>query len=93
MDCSGTINKYGHITKKGNRVVRALLYQAAWAIVRSKHGGALKAKYFYMTGHGKGKKLSITAIARKKKAKLLYLVMKNKQIVYQQVPALSLQAG
>jgi len=66
VDCSGTINKYGHITKKGNRVVRALLYQAAWAIVRSKHGGALKAKYFYMTGHGKGKKLSITAIARKK---------------------------
>ena len=66
MDCSGTINKYGHITKKGNRVVRTLLYQAAWAIVRSKHRGALKEKYFYMTEHGKGKKLSITAIARKK---------------------------
>ncbi|QSH92180.1 IS110 family transposase [Treponema medium] len=46
VDCSGTINKYGHITKKGNKVVRALLYQAAWAIVRSKHGGVLKAKYF-----------------------------------------------
>ena len=46
VDCSGTINKYGHITKKGNKVVRALLYQAAWAIVRSKQGGALKAKYF-----------------------------------------------
>ena len=66
VDCSGSINRYGHITKKGNRIVRALLYQAAWAIVRSKHGGALKAKYFYMTEHGKGKKISITAIARKK---------------------------
>ena len=66
VDCSGTINKYGHITKKGNGVVRSLLYQAAWAIVRSKHGGALKAKYCYMTEHGKGKKISITAIARKK---------------------------
>ena len=57
VDCSGSINRYGHITKKGNRIVRALLYQAAWAIVRSKHGGALKAKYFYMTEHGKGKKM------------------------------------
>jgi len=92
VDCSGTINKYGHITKKGNKVVRALLYQAAWAIVRSKHGGALKAKYFYMTEHGKGKKISITAIARKM-AKLLYVVMKNKQMVYQEMPAPSLRAG
>jgi len=92
VDCSGTINKYGHITKKGNKVVRALLYQAAWAIVRSKHGGALKAKYFYMTERGKGKKISITAIARKM-AKLLYLVMKNKQMEYQEMPAPDLQAG
>ena len=92
VDCSGTINKYGHITKKGNGVVRSLLYQAAWAIVRSKHGGALKAKYFYMTEHGKGKKISITAIARKM-AKLLYVVMKNKQMVYQEMPAPSLRAG
>ena len=30
VDCSGSINRYGHITKKGNRIVRALLYQAAW---------------------------------------------------------------
>ena len=29
VDCSGSINRYGHITKKGNRIVRALLYQAA----------------------------------------------------------------
>ena len=92
VDCSGTINRYGHITKKGNRIVRALLYQAPWAIVRSKHGGALKAKYFYMTERGKGKKISITAIARKM-AKLLYLVMKNKQMEYQEMPAPALQAG
>ena len=32
VDCSGTINKYGHITKKGNKVVRALLYQAAQVV-------------------------------------------------------------
>ena len=92
IDCSGTINKYGHITKQGNRVVRALLYQAAWALVRSKYGGALQAKYFYMTGGGKGKKVSITAIARKM-AKLLYLIMKNKGMEYKQLPARVLQAG
>ena len=92
VDCSGTINKYGHITKKGNKVVRALLYQAAWAIVRSKHGGALKAKYFYMTERGKGKKISITAIARKM-AKLMYLIMKNKGEEYKELPAPASRAG
>ena len=92
VDCSGTINKYGHITKKGNKIVRALLYQAAWAIVRSSHGGALKAKYFYLTEHGKGKKISITAIARKM-AKLMYLIMKNKEEEYQEVPVSALKAG
>ncbi|MGP1454348.1 MAG: hypothetical protein ACTTJ7_01090 [Treponema sp.] len=25
VDCSGTINRYGYITKKGNKVIRALL--------------------------------------------------------------------
>ena len=92
VDCSGSINRYGHITKKGNRIVRALLYQAAWSIVRSKHGGALKAKYFYMTEHGKGKKISITAIARKM-AKLMYLIMKNKEEEYKELPAPASRAG
>jgi len=41
---------------------------------------------------GKGKKISVTAIARKM-AKLLYLVMKNKQMEYQEMPAPALQAG
>lgn len=78
VDCSGTIEKYGHITRKGNNYLRALLYQAAWSMVRSKNGGALKDKFIYMVWRGKGKKKSITAIARKM-AELLYTVTKNKQ--------------
>ena len=60
VDCSGTMEKYGHITRKGNNYLRGLLYQAAWSIVRSKNGGALKDKFIYMTSRGKGKKKSIT---------------------------------
>ena len=50
VDCSGSINRYGHITKKGNRIVRALLYQAAWAIVRSKLRRNVKGKILLYDG-------------------------------------------
>lgn len=79
VDSSGTINRYGSITKKGNAYVRSLLYQAAWAVVRSSNGGPLKQKFLYMSAEGKSKKKSITAIARKM-AELLYTVIKTKQI-------------
>jgi hypothetical protein len=40
------------------------LVQAAWALVRSKKGGALKERYEYMTkGKSIGKKKSIVAAA------------------------------
>ena len=50
VNCSGTINRYGHITKKGNRIVRALLYQAAWSIVRSKLRKSVKGKILLYDG-------------------------------------------
>ena len=50
VDCSGSINRYGHITKKGNRIVRALLYQAAWSIVRSKLRRRVKGKILLYDG-------------------------------------------
>ena len=50
VDCSGSINRYGHITKKGNRIVRALLYQAAWSIVRSKLRRSVKGKILLYDG-------------------------------------------
>jgi transposase len=66
VDISGTLIRYGGITKQGNGYLRALLVQAAWALIRSKHGGALKERYEYMTREkGLGKKKAIVAIARR----------------------------
>jgi transposase len=66
VDISGTIVKYGGITKGGNGYMRALLVQAAWALIRSRNGGALKERYEYMTKvKGLGKKKTIVAIARR----------------------------
>jgi transposase len=77
VDISGTIVKYGGITKQGNRYLRALLVQAAWILVRSKGGGALKARYEYMTeAKGKGKKKSIIAVARRL-AGLLWTLLRD----------------
>ena len=76
IDCSSKTNHYGHITKKGNAYLRGLLVQAAWVIVRSKNGGALKEKYNYLIIHGLSKKKAIVAIARKL-AELMYTLLKN----------------
>jgi len=66
VDISGTLVRYGGITKQGNGYLRALLVQAAWALIRSKRGGALKERYEYMTREkGLGKKKAIVAIARR----------------------------
>lgn len=67
---------YGHITKRGNGNLRALLIMAAWSHIRSKEGGALKEKFAYMTQcQSKSKKIAIVAIARKL-AELLYTLLK-----------------
>jgi transposase len=74
---SGTLVRYGRITKRGNGYVRALLVQGAWAITRSKAGGALRERYEYMTREkGLGKKKAVVAIARRLGV-LLYTLMKN----------------
>jgi transposase len=66
VDISGTLVRYGGITKAGNGYLRALLVQAAWALIRTKGGGALKERYEYMTKEkGLGKKKAIVAIARR----------------------------
>ena len=74
---SGQTVKYGQITKRGNGYLRALLVQAAWALVRSKNGGYLKEVYKRMIGEkSKSKKKAIVAIARRL-AELLYLIMRD----------------
>jgi transposase len=77
VDISGTLVKYGGITKRGNKYLRALLVQASWVMVRSKKGGALKERYEYMTQvKGLGKKKAIVAIARRL-AELLWTLLRN----------------
>jgi transposase len=74
---SGEMVHYGRITKRGNSYARALLVQAAWALIRSKAGGKLKERYEYMTKEKSiSKKKAIVAIARRI-AELLYTLMKN----------------
>jgi transposase len=76
VSISGSIVKYGGITKRGNGYLRALLVQAAWAITWSGNGGALRERFEYMTENGKGKKKTIVAIARRL-AILMYTLMKK----------------
>ena len=79
---SGTIQRHGHITKRGNGYLRGLLVQAAWAMVRSKKGGSLKERYIYTTKfQGKSKKKTIVSIGRRL-AELMYSVLRSK-IKYQ----------
>ena len=78
LDYSGTIQRHGHISKRGNGYLRALLVQAAWSTVRSKSGGALKERYTYLTAYkGASKKKTIVSIARRL-SELMYAVLKTK---------------
>jgi transposase len=74
---SGETVRYGRITKRGPGYLRALLVQGAWALIRAKKGGQLKALYEYMTiKQSKSKKKAIVAIARRI-AELLYTLMRD----------------
>jgi transposase len=78
LDYSGTIQRQGHISKRGNGYLRGLLVQAAWSLVRSKEGGALKERYTFMTTKGLSKKKSIVTIARRM-AEMMYSLLKSKE--------------
>ena len=80
LDYSGTIERHGHITKRGNGYLRGLLVQAAWSTVRSACGGSLKERFVYLTVlKGKSKKKTIVSIGRRM-AELMYSVLRNKTI-------------
>ena len=80
LDYSGTIERHGHITKQGNSYLRALLVQAAWSLVRSRHGGSLQERYLYITKfQNKSKKKTIVSIGRRL-AVVMYSVLKNKTV-------------
>jgi len=74
---SGESIRHGRITKRGNGYLRALLVQAAWAMINTKQGGKLKERYEYMTVEkSKSKKQAIVAVARRI-AELLYTLMRD----------------
>jgi transposase len=77
LDYSGTIQRHGHITKRGNGYLRGLIVQAAWTMVRAKKGGALNTRYKYYMLQGASKKKTIVSIARKM-TELMYSVLRNK---------------
>ena len=80
LDYSGTIQRQGHITKRGNGYLRGLLVQAAWAAVRSKRGGALRERYLHKTAEmGFSKKKTVVSIGRRL-AELMYSVLRNKTV-------------
>ena len=78
LDYSGSIQRHGHITKRGNGYLRGLLVQAAWQIVRSRRGGCLRERFLYRTQcQGKSKKMTIVSIGRRL-AELMFSVLRNK---------------
>ena len=80
LDYSGTIQRQGHISKRGNGYLRGLLVQAAWSMVRSRHGGSLRDRFIYRTEfQGKSKKKTIVSIGRRM-AELMYSLLRNKTI-------------
>lgn len=77
IDMSGSINRYGGISKHGCGYLRSLLVMASWSLIRSKTDSALKLKYNYMVKfQSKNKRKAIVAIARKL-AELLYIILRT----------------
>lgn len=61
---SGETRRHGHITKHGNRLVRALLVEVAWAGLR--HNAWVRDTYERIRGGKKSrKKIAIVAVGRK----------------------------
>ena len=78
LDYSGTIQREGHITKRGNGYLRGLLVQAAWVAVRSGPKSSLKERFVYLTMfQGRSKKKTIVSIGRRI-AELMYSILRNK---------------
>ena len=78
LDYSGTIQRQGHITKRGNGYLRGLLIQSAWSAVRYGDGESFKERFIYLTKYqGKSKKKTIVSIGRRM-TELMYTVLRNK---------------
>ncbi len=66
---SGDHQKFGHISKQGNAMMRFLLVEAAWAAVRS---DPELRRFFKRLAFRRGRKIAIVATARKLAVKLYW---------------------
>ena len=66
---SGGKQRFGHISKQGNRMMRWLLVEAAWIAVRK--DPALQRVYQRLTFR-RGSKIAVVAVARKLAVKLYW---------------------
>ena len=64
LDESGDCRRIGHISKRGPSVVRGVLCESSWKVIRKSK--SLRAFYERVMGEQKGrKKIAIIAVARK----------------------------
>jgi transposase len=78
VDCSGEQERYGPIARhQFCHPIRAITLEGVWALIRSKNGGALLAKYESLSGR-MSKKKSAVAVARKMVA-LAWLLIKRRE--------------
>ena len=75
---SGDVDRRGAITKRGNSLVRGMLVQSAWGLIRTKSDNPLKKRYQAMIARGKAKSVAIVATARKL-TELVYVLLSRKQ--------------
>jgi len=61
---SGETIRHGRISKQGNRLLRALLVEAAWSAIRPGQCDDLRRFYFHLAAH-KSSGVAIVAVARK----------------------------
>jgi len=74
---SGDVEHRGSITKRGNSIVRGLLVQSAWGLVRTKTTNPLKVRYDAMLARGKPKSVAVVATARKLTELVFILLSRN----------------
>ncbi len=73
---SGDTQRYGHISKQGNRLLRHLLTEAAHTAVRCGQDLELKRFFFHLVRRKKNAGVAIVAVARKL-ALRLYLLLRD----------------
>ena len=74
-DSSAERRHRGHITKVGNRELRSLLVQAAWACWRSRQSGPLRAWANQLAAR-RGRRIAVVALARRL-SRVLYALWRD----------------